>query len=151
MNHEWFRRMARRVSLVVGSPYAFTLAVIAVIVWALTGPLFGFSDTWQLVINTATTVVTFLVVFMIQNTQTHDSRALHIKLDELIRAVHAARNRLVAAEELSDDELQRLEGEFRKVREIRDPEALRHHRHQHTPDPAPPPNGGVRYGSGPPR
>ena len=132
MTQEWFRRAARRTAMTVGSPYAFALAVLVVIVWALTGPVFGFSDTWQLVINTGTTIVTFLVVFMIQNTQNHDSRALHVKLDELIRAVHSARNRLVAAEDLSDAELQRLELEFRKVRED---QHRRHPHHAHTDKP----------------
>jgi low affinity Fe/Cu permease len=116
MMHENFRKLARRVSIAIGSPIAFVIALIACIGWALTGPMFGFSATWQLVINTATTVVTFLVVFLIQNTQNHDSRALHLKLDELLRAVKSARNSLVDIEELPDEELARLEAEFRRLR-----------------------------------
>jgi low affinity Fe/Cu permease len=87
-----------------------------IIAWAACGPAFHYSDTWQLIINTGTTVVTFLVVFMIQNTQNRDSRAIHLKLDELIRAVAAARNRLVDLEELPDEELSRLAREFRRLR-----------------------------------
>src|SRR6478672_473999 len=93
--HEFFRHAARLTSNAIGTPIAFAIAVGAVIVWAATGPVFHYSDTWQLVINTATTIITFLVVFMIQNTQNRDSKALHLKLDELIRAVEAARNRMV--------------------------------------------------------
>jgi len=111
-----FRHFARSASNAFGSPYAFASAVILVIAWAVTGPAFGFSDSWQLVINTTTTIITFLVVFMIQNTQNHDARALHLKIDELIRAVRTARNSLVDLEELPDAELARLETEFRELR-----------------------------------
>jgi low affinity Fe/Cu permease len=114
--HDAFRSAARATSCAIGSPYAFALAVLAIVVWALCGPTFHYSDTWQLVINTGTTVVTFLVVFMIQNTQNRDSRAIHLKLDELIRAVDSARNRLVDIEDLPDEELARLAREFSRLR-----------------------------------
>src|ERR671923_638672 len=101
----WFTRFAKSTARLTGQPAAFTLALAIIIVWALTGPLFRFSDTWQLVINTATTIVTFLMVFLIQNTQNRDAKAIHLKLDELIRAVEGARTRLVHLEDLSDEEL----------------------------------------------
>src|SRR3954468_9137265 len=104
---EAFRQWAQRTSCTVGSPYAFLIAVGVVVVWAVSGPLFGFSDTWQLVINTGTTIVTFLMVFLIQNSQNRDSAAIQVKLDELIR-VGAARNSLVGIEHLTDDELEDL-------------------------------------------
>ena len=88
----------------------------AIVVWAATGPIFGFSDTWQLVINTSTTIVTFLMVFLIQNTQNRDAHAMQLKLDELIRAIKSARNSLIDLEEMSEDELRTLEEEFRKLR-----------------------------------
>ncbi len=112
-----FRRFAHYSSEKVGSPYAFLLAVGVVVAWVLTGPVFGYSDTWQLIINTATTIVTFLMVFLIQNAQNRDSRAVHLKLDELIRAVHGARNELVDLEELADEELERLQQEFKALHE----------------------------------
>lgn len=111
-----FRALAHATASAIGSPYAFAIALAAVVVWAASGPAFHYSDTWQLVINTATTVVTFLVVFMIQNTQNRDSRAIHLKLDELIRALDAARNRLLDVEDLPDEELARLAREFRRLR-----------------------------------
>jgi low affinity Fe/Cu permease len=109
---EFFRKFAHSTSGAVGSAWAFLLALVVVLVWAVTGPFFGFSDTWQLVINTGTTIVTFLMVFLIQNTQNRDAQAIHLKLDELIRAVRGARNQLVDLEELSDEELQQLQQEF---------------------------------------
>ena len=109
---EKFRRFAHRVSFLAGSPWAFVLAVLAIVIWACLGPAFQFSDTWQLVINTGTTIVTFLMVFLIQNTQNRDSRALHLKLDELIRANSHARNRLIDLEELSDIELDKIHDEL---------------------------------------
>ncbi|CAN5810480.1 low affinity iron permease family protein [soil metagenome] len=112
----FFRKMAKAIACAIGSPYAFALAVGGVLLWACLGPVFGFSDTWQLVINTSTTIITFLVVFMIQNTQNRDSKALHLKMDELIRAIDAARNGLIDSEDLSDEELSRLEKEFAKLR-----------------------------------
>ncbi len=113
---EFFRRMAKRIAGAIGSPYAFVCALGGITLWALLGPVFGFSDTWQLVINTSTTIITFLVVFMIQNTQNRDSKALHLKLDELIRSIDAARNGLIDSEDLSDAELERLEHEFAQLR-----------------------------------
>jgi len=100
----------------VGSAWAFGLALLTIIGWAVTGPVFHYSNTWQLVINTATTIVTFLMVFLIQNTQNRDTRAVHLKLDELLRAVQGARTSLVNLETLSDDELDRLQKEFERVR-----------------------------------
>jgi len=115
--NELFHRFAKATANAIGSPVAFVLAVITIVMWAVLGPVFHYSDSWQLVINTATTIVTFLVVFAIQNTQNRDSRAVHLKLDELIRAVKRARNNLVELEELPDSELARLEAEFRHLRE----------------------------------
>jgi len=111
-----FHKAARSVSNVVGTPTAFAVACGGVLLWLVTGPMFHYSDTWQLVINTATTIVTFLVVFMIQNTQNRDAKAIHLKLDELLRAVETARTRLVDLEDLPDEELARLENEFRRLR-----------------------------------
>ena len=113
---EFFRRLAKHVSAAIGSPFAFAFALLMILGWALLGPVFGFSDTWQLVINTTTTIVTFLVVFMIQNTQNRDSKALHLKLDELIRSIRGARNGLIDSEDLPDEEIDRLEHEFAKIR-----------------------------------
>ena len=104
-----FRVFARRSSDVLGSPWAFVMAILVIVVWAATGPTFHFSDTWQLIINTGTTIVTFLMVFIIQNTQNRDAKAVHLKLDEIIRAIKGARNELVDLEELSDEELKKLE------------------------------------------
>ena len=115
--NEYFHRFAARVALAVGTPAAFAVALILVVGWAITGPLFGFSDTWQLVINTGTTIATFLVVFLIQNTQNRDAAALHLKLDELLHAVRGARNSLIDLEDMSDEELKRLREEFRRLRE----------------------------------
>ena len=109
---ELFRAFSQRASQAVGSAWAFMLAAAVVVVWAFTGPLFGYSDTWQLVINTGTTIVTFLMVFLIQNTQNRDAKAIHLKLDELIRAGVHARNELVELEMLSDEELEQLQTEF---------------------------------------
>jgi low affinity Fe/Cu permease len=111
-----FRRFARKSSEVLGSPWAFISAIFIIVVWGVTGPAFHFSDTWQLIINTGTTIVTFLMVFLIQNTQNRDAKAVHLKLDELIRAVQGARNQLVDLEKLSDDELKKLEEQFGRVR-----------------------------------
>ena len=111
-----FRVFARRSSMMLGSAWAFAGAVLVICIWILTGPTFHFSDTWQLIINTATTVITFLMVFLIQNTQNRDAKAVHLKLDELIRAIKDARNELVDLEELSDEELKKLEEQFRNMR-----------------------------------
>jgi low affinity Fe/Cu permease len=111
-----FRHFARKASAVLGSAWAFIGALVIIGVWGLTGPMFHFSDTWQLIINTGTTIVTFLMVFLIQNTQNRDAKAMHLKLDELIRAVQGARNRLVDLEKLSDEELKQLEEQFTRLR-----------------------------------
>jgi low affinity Fe/Cu permease len=111
-----FGVFARKASSVLGSAWAFVVALLIIVVWAVTGPTFHYSDTWQLIINTGTTIVTFLMVFLIQNTQNRDAKAVHLKLDELIRALGPARNRLVDLEKLSDDELKALEVEFEKLR-----------------------------------
>ena len=111
-----FGVFARKTSNILGSAWAFVLAIVIIVVWALTGPTFHYSDTWQLIINTGTTIVTFLMVFLIQNTQNRDAKAVHLKLDELIRALGGARNKLVDLEKLSDDELKSLETEFEKLR-----------------------------------
>lgn len=113
--NEIFRKFSQTVSHIVGSSWAFITAVTIVIVWAATGPIFGFSDTWQLVINTGTTIITFLMVFLIQNTQNRDAKAIHLKLDELLKGVGGARTSLVDLEELSDEELEQLQKEFRRL------------------------------------
>ncbi len=112
-----FRKLARLISAWVGTPAAFAISVVAIIGWALVGPLFGYSDTWQLVINTSTTIITFLIVFLIQNTQNRDARAIHLKLDELIYATTAARNELIDTEDLSDADLDRLHAHYVKMKE----------------------------------
>jgi len=111
-----FRVFARRSAAMLGSAWAFGGAVLVILVWILTGPPFHFSDTWQLIINTATTVITFLMVFLIQNTQNRDAKAVHLKLDEMIRALKGARNQLVDLEDLSDEELKKLEEQFQRLR-----------------------------------
>jgi len=111
----WFVHFAQWVSHATGRPLAFFAALASIVLWAFTGPLFGFSDTWQLVINTATTVITFLMVFVIQNTQNRDTAAVHIKIDELIRVTQKARNVLLDLEELDDRELERLHHDFQKL------------------------------------
>ena len=103
--------------MMLGSAWAFAGAVLVILLWLVTGPTFHFSDTWQLIINTATTIITFLMVFLIQNTQNRDAKAVHLKLDELIRAIKDARNELVDLEDLSDEELQKLEAQFRRMRQ----------------------------------
>ena len=115
-NQDWFRRFAHRVSIIVGKSAAFCTALVVIVVWGVTGPIFGFSDTWQLIINTGTTIVTFLMVFLIQSTQNRDAAAIHLKLDELIRATHSARNGMLALEQLSDEQLEDLESEFERLR-----------------------------------
>jgi low affinity Fe/Cu permease len=114
--YDAFRQFAHSVALAVGAPSAFGVALLLVIVWAITGPLFRYSDSWQLTINTGTTIITFLMVFVIQNTQNRDSQVVQLKLDELIRAVQDARNELVDMEDLSDDELRALQRQFALLR-----------------------------------
>lgn len=115
--HDLFRKFAFKAAKQVGSPWMFVSALAVIALWAITGPIFHFSDTWQLVINTGTTIITFLMVFLIQNTQNRDAEAIQLKLDELLRAVTDARTSLVNLEDLSDDELERLQEEFRRLRE----------------------------------
>ena len=116
-----FARLATAASRTTGKPITFVIAVVAIVIWAASGPLFGFSDTWQLVVNTATTIITFLMVFLIQNTQNRDAEAMHIKLDELIRAVRGAQNTLLDLEELDDVELDRIRASYEELaRQARD-------------------------------
>jgi low affinity Fe/Cu permease len=110
-----FTRFAKATSRATGRPAAFAIAASIIVIWAVTGPLFRFSDTWQLVINTGTTVVTFLMVFLIQNTQSRDSEALQVKLDELIRATEGAHNAILDLEELEDRELDRIRSAYSKL------------------------------------
>ena len=112
----WFSRFASETAQVVGHPFMFLAAVIVLVLWAASGPFFHFSDTWQLIINTGTTIVTFLVVFLIQNTQNRDAKALHLKLDELIRSHHPANDDLIDIQKLSDEELDQLEIRYEKIR-----------------------------------
>jgi low affinity Fe/Cu permease len=115
MNSFRFSYIARRIALVSGRPAVFMLALAAVALWALSGPLFGFSDTWQLVINTSTTIITFLMVFLIQNTQNRDTAAIQLKLDELIRATRGAHNALLDLEEIEDELLERYLKTYRAL------------------------------------
>src|SRR5438094_10034688 len=110
----WFTRLKKWTAHASGRPTTFFLAAAIIVLWGITGPLFGFSDTWQLVINTGTTIVTFLMVFLIQNTQNRDAKAMHLKLDELIRGVQGARTNLVDLENLTDEELDRLQDQFQR-------------------------------------
>ncbi|PID30015.1 hypothetical protein CR983_03330 [Candidatus Saccharibacteria bacterium] len=110
-----FRSVASRASTWVGSPLVFFAACVAVVLWALTGQYFDYSDTWQLIINTGTTIITFLMVFLIQNTQNRDSKAVQLKLDELIRTTKGARNYYVGLEELTDDEIEQLNRQFHNI------------------------------------
>jgi low affinity Fe/Cu permease len=114
---EQFRQIASQTAILMGSSTAFLIALAVVIGWAVLGPLFHFSDTWQLVINTGTTIVTFLMVFLIQNSQNRDSIAIQLKLDELIRAVSKARNHMIDLEHMSDEELNKIQIEFKRLRE----------------------------------
>ena len=115
--NEAFRKFAAKTSEIVGSPWAFIIAVALIALWVVSGPLFGFSDTWQLIANTITTLITTLMVFLIQNTQNRDAKAIHLKLDELLRGVEGARTGMVDLEDLSDDELKKLQEQFQHLRE----------------------------------
>ena len=112
-----FRRWAERTAHAVGSPWAFLLAVLTIVVWGVTGPYFKFSDTWQLIINTGTTIVTFLMVFLIQNTQNRETRIVTLKLDELLRGVEGARTGLVQLDHMTDEELETIQQEFARLRD----------------------------------
>jgi low affinity Fe/Cu permease len=111
----WFTRLANGIARKAGRPLTFVIAALIILIWAITGPLFGYSDTWQLVINTGTTIVTFLMVFLIQNTQNRDTEALQIKIDELIRAMEGAQNALLDLEELDDEVLDRIRANYQKL------------------------------------
>lgn len=110
-----FARFARWTARTAGHPQALAIAVLIIVAWGVSGPIFGYSDTWQLVINTATTIVTFLMVFLIQNTQNRDSEAMHLKLDEVIRAVEGAHNALLDLEELTESELDRIKARYEEL------------------------------------
>ena len=112
-----FTRLAKAAAHFTGRPLCFGLAVLVILAWVVTGPLFGYSDTWQLVINTGTTIITFLMVFLIQNTQNRDTEAMQIKLDELIRATQGANNRLLDLEELEDRELEAFRSSYESLAE----------------------------------
>ena len=118
-NHNlgWFTWFAHETARLSGRPATFMLAAATIVVWGVTGPIFNFSDTWQLVINTGTTIVTFLMVFLIQNSQNRDARATHLKLDELIHSINAARNGLIDIEDCTDEELDRIKREFDRLRQ----------------------------------
>jgi low affinity Fe/Cu permease len=113
----WFSDFARKTARASGQPVVFSLAAAVIVLWLITGPFFGFSDTWQLIINTGTTIVTFLMVFLIQNTQNRDSEAMHIKLDELIRAINGAHNALLNLEDLGEAELDRIRADYTRLAE----------------------------------
>ena len=115
MQSNTFTRLAKAASRFTGRPLCFSLALLTVAAWAITGPLFGFSNTWQLVINTGTTIVTFLMVFLIQNTQNRDTEAMHLKLDELIRATRGAHNRMMDLEERGEEELDKLREQYEDI------------------------------------
>jgi low affinity Fe/Cu permease len=144
----WFARFAQHVSHITGRPTAFIVALVVILVWAVTGPIFGFSDTWQLVINTGTTIVTFLMVFVIQNTQNRDTAAMHIKIDELIRVTSKARNILIDLEELGDRDLETLRKDFERLaeegRRRAHSEALPHAKARQKPRRTPPSESGAR-------
>jgi len=122
-----FHKFSQKTSAAVGTPWAFVIAALVVIAWGLTGRFFHYSDTWQLVINTGTTIVTFLMVFLIQNTQNRDAKAVHLKLDELIRSKKGARNTLVDLENCTDEELDEIEREFKRLRERAAHREKQHH------------------------
>ena len=113
---DWFGLFAARTSAWMGSKWAFAAAGLVIVVWGLTGPIFHYSDTWQLVINTGTTIITFLMVFLIQNTQNRDARAINLKLDELIRAIDEAGDQMINIESLSDMELQEIQARYQKIK-----------------------------------
>lgn len=122
---ELFGRLARATSTALGHPLAFAAATLSIIAWALTGPAFRYSATWQLVVNTGTTILTFLMLFLVQNTQNRDARAMHLKLDELLRALKGARNEMIDLENLTEAEIERYCGEFRELHARYDAELSR--------------------------
>ena len=122
--NEFFRKFSHRTSELVGTSWAFILAFLIIIIWGITGPMFKYSDTWQLVINTGTTIITFLMVFLIQNTQNRDAKAIHLKLDELIKATKGARNAVIDLDKLSDQQLKELESEYKRICDVDDDDDL---------------------------
>jgi low affinity Fe/Cu permease len=125
-SRSWFTRLTKGTAHISGRPITFVVAASLIVVWALTGPLFGFSDTWQLVINTGTTIVTFLMVFLIQSTQNRDTEAMQVKLDEIIRAIGTAQNELLDLEELEEQDLDQIRDSYRAI--ARKARAERRHR-----------------------
>jgi low affinity Fe/Cu permease len=113
----WFLKFAKTIARATGKPITFVLAIAVILVWGISGPYFGFSDTWQLVINTGTTIITFLMVFLIQNTQNRDAEAVQVKLDELIRATEGAHNALMNLEEIGEKEFERIRSQYLKLAE----------------------------------
>ncbi|HEY1050135.1 MAG TPA: low affinity iron permease family protein [Prosthecobacter sp.] len=113
----WFSTFAKKTARLTGRPVTFGIAAAVILIWAVTGPIFGYSDTWQLIINTGTTIVTFLMVFLIQNTQNRDSEAMHVKLDELIRAIEGAHNALLDLEELEEEDLDKIRATYTQLAE----------------------------------
>ena len=131
---EFFRKFAQVVSHAAGTAWAFMAALVMIAVWGALGPVYGWSDTWQLVINTSTTIVTFLMVFLIQNTQNRDARAIHLKLDELLRAMKRARTGLVDLEDMTDEELDALQKEFESLRRGAQGDRGGRHQDRHRPE-----------------
>jgi low affinity Fe/Cu permease len=125
--NRWFHRFACKTSDVVGSPWSFFIAIGTIVAWGVTGPIFHYSDTWQLIINTSTTIVTFLMVFLIQNTQNRDAKTFHLKLDELIHAIKGARNKMIDLENMTDEELERIRNEFQRLSRHREQQASHEH------------------------
>jgi len=134
-NHAWYSRFAKAAAHFCGRPRVFVLAVAIIAVWIVTGPLFGFSDTWQLVINTGTTIITFLMVFLIQNTQNRDTEAIQVKLDELIRATQGAHNALLDLEELEEESLDAFRARYEALAKAARAELKRGLRDTGTPEP----------------
>ena len=118
----FFRKFASKTSELAGTSWAFIIAVIIVAIWAATGPMFNYSEVWQLVINTGTTIITFLMVFLVQNTQNRDAKAIHLKLDELIKATTGASNTMIDLDKLSDEQLKALEAEYKRICDIDEPD-----------------------------
>lgn len=139
-HQSWFTCFAKWTAHASGRPTAFFFAVLVILVWAITGPIFHYSDTWQLIINTGTTVVTFLMVFLIQNTQNRDSQAIHVKLDELIRSIDTARNSVIDLDSLSDEELEKLRANYAELATKAQKKLEKGLRHKTPPPPAPPRN-----------
>lgn len=133
-SQSWFSTFAKKTSRITGQPITFLMAFLVIVVWAITGPLFQFSDTWQLVINTSTTIITFLMVFLIQCTQNRDSEAMQVKLDELIRATKGAHNALLSLEDLEEKELDRIRARYAKLAESARRELAQGHLDTDSPD-----------------